>query len=337
MILSRRDKRRQGARWICRGSNLDGQTANTAETEQMFFADRNGVESVFSFVQTRGSMPFKWEQKPDMKWSPKCYVIGNDRVNSELCQKHVDDLKKGYQNICFVNLVDKKGSQKMLGTQFEKLINSLGDASLRFVWFDFHDECKNLKYENLARLVDQISRELSNYGYFHIERKNTANPRDYASKNSQKGIIRSNCMDCLDRTNVVQSVFARNILHDILGKLGIGSKSKNIGPFERLPDKLEEDFRVSWTKNADVISVLYSGTPAMKTDFTLLGKRTVKGSVMDLVYGVKRWFLGNFYDSYTQDMIDVSVGRLKPKRDKVRKPLLNTLFIILLMVTILLF
>lgn len=86
--------------------------------------------------------------------------------------------------------------------------------------------------------------------------------------------------------------------------------------------------------NADLISVLYSGTPAMKTDFTLLGKRTVKGTVMDLVYGVKRWFLGNFYDSYTQDMIDVSVGKLKPKREKVRKPLLNIMFVIILLVQV---
>lgn len=45
-----------------------------------------------------------------------------------------------------------------------------------------------------------------------------------------------------------------------------------------------------------MISILYSGTPAMKTDFTLTGKRTTKGTIMDGVYGVKRWFLGNFYD-----------------------------------------
>lgn len=96
VILSRRDKRRQGARWICRGSNLDGHTANTAETEQMFFAERNNIESIFSFVQTRGSMPFKWEQKPNMKWSPDAIVFGNDRINSELCRKHVDDMKKNY-------------------------------------------------------------------------------------------------------------------------------------------------------------------------------------------------------------------------------------------------
>ena len=31
-IITRRDKRRQGMRWITRGTDLDGNTANTAET-----------------------------------------------------------------------------------------------------------------------------------------------------------------------------------------------------------------------------------------------------------------------------------------------------------------
>ena len=46
-------------------------------------------------------------------------------------------------------------------------------------------------------------------------------------------------MDCLDRTNVVQSVIARNILLGWLIKLGIMTKSRNMGPFEKLPDNLE--------------------------------------------------------------------------------------------------
>ena len=29
---------------------------------------------------------------------------------------------------------------------------------------------------------------------------------------TQSGVFRTNCIDCLDRTNVVQSVLARNIL-----------------------------------------------------------------------------------------------------------------------------
>lgn len=76
-----------------------------------------------------------------------------------------------------------------------------------------------------------ISTELSNYGYYHIEKKANSSARDIISRNSQKGVIRTNCMDCLDRTNVVQSVFARNILHDMFSKLGITNKGKTISVF----------------------------------------------------------------------------------------------------------
>lgn len=44
---------------------------------------------------------------------------------------------------------------------------------------------------------------------------------------------------------------------------------------------MEQIFRTHWTNNADILSILYSGTPAMKTDFTATGKRTFKGSLKD--------------------------------------------------------
>ncbi|CAM6005462.1 unnamed protein product [Sphagnum balticum] len=99
-------------------------------------------------------------------------------------------------------------------------------------------------------------------------------------------------MDCLDRTNVVQSVFARQLLLAWISKLGLINKSKFSSALEPLPDNLEEIFRAQWAKNADAVSILYSGTPAMKTDFTATGKRTKKGALNDAYYGVKRYFLG---------------------------------------------
>jgi hypothetical protein len=87
-MISRRDKRRQGARWICRGVDLEGNAVNAVQTEQIFHAEKVGAIDMFSFVQTRGSMPFKWQQKPDMKWSPKCKIIGTDKTNAPLCKSH---------------------------------------------------------------------------------------------------------------------------------------------------------------------------------------------------------------------------------------------------------
>ena len=76
------------------------------------------------------------------------------------------------------------------------------------------------------------------------------------------------------------------------------------GTFERFPDKFEEIFREAWTNNANVVSILYSGTPALKTDFTRTGKRTRKGAIDDGVNSIKRFYINQFTDGYNQDALD---------------------------------
>jgi hypothetical protein len=44
----------------------------------------------------------------------------------------------------------------------------------------------------------------------------------------QRGCFRVNCMDCLDRTNVVQSLLARRILHEQLALLGVGTDKDQV-------------------------------------------------------------------------------------------------------------
>ena len=43
--------------------------------------------------------------------------------------------------------------------------------------------------------------------------------------------MRTNCMDCLDRTNVVQSVFSRQIAHIQMHKMGLAGAPQG-KPFE---------------------------------------------------------------------------------------------------------
>jgi hypothetical protein len=38
---------------------------------------------------------------------------------------------------------------------------------------------------------------------------------------AQEGVFRTNCVDCLDRTNVVQGLLARHALEDLLTELGV--------------------------------------------------------------------------------------------------------------------
>lgn len=71
--------------------------------------------------------------------------------------------------------------------------------------------------------------------YFHLE-SNESPPVKL-----QQGIIRTNCMDNLDRTNVVQAALAKWTIDRQLKSLGIISKNESIDDHELT----SKDFRES--------------------------------------------------------------------------------------------
>ena len=52
----------------------------------------------------------------------------------------------------------------------------------------------------------------------------------------------------------------------------------------------------------------YAGTPALKTDFTRTGKRTVTGVASDIHNSAVRYYKNNFSDGFRQDAIDLFLG-----------------------------
>ena len=66
------------------------------------------------------------------------------------------------------------------------------------------------------------------------------------------------------------------------------------------------------------MSYLYTGTPALKTDFTRTGKRTHKGAFNDGVNAVTRYFINNFTDGYYHDCLDIATLKMVPDKSKLR-------------------
>jgi hypothetical protein len=79
----------------------------------------------------------------------------------------------------------------------------------RYESFDFHAECRHLRWDRLSMLTDRLAHEQDEFGYFLLTRDGTL-------VSQQDGVFRTNCMDCLDRTNVVQSMLARRSLTQIM-------------------------------------------------------------------------------------------------------------------------
>jgi hypothetical protein len=68
-----------------------------------------------------------------------------------------------------------------------------------------------------------------------------------------------------------------------------------------------------WADHADAISIAYSGTGALKTDFTRTGKRTRLGNLMDGKNSVIRYFKNNYFDGPRQDAFDLFTGAWIPR------------------------
>lgn len=146
-----------------------------------------------------------------------------------------------------------------------------------------------MQWHRLNILIDRLAHEQDEMGVFHVKTDGTV-------ISMQTGVFRTNCIDCLDRTNVVQSMLARRSLQQVLEKLNIlslGQSIQSITAFDSL-------FKNVWADNADLISVQYSGTGALKTDFTRTGKRTIQGALQDGVNSMTRYIKNNFSDGFRQ-------------------------------------
>ncbi|UXI18535.1 ATP-dependent RNA helicase DDX42-like [Sarcoptes scabiei] len=298
-LISRRSTKRSGTRWFTRGINTEGWVANFIETEQILF-ERNS-ELRFSFLQIRGSIPMYWTQLPDLSYKPK-FVIPN-APHIESYALHVRRLAQNYGHLCFVNLISSTGSEGKLNKGFIDLIheaNLYRGNDIPFVnleSFDFHRECRLQGWEILSKLLGRLQSTIDEYGY-------TCYSSTKGMIRTQKGIFRTNCIDSLDRTNVVQSLIAKNILKQQLIQIGV------FRPYDDIANYFvfNRSFNNVWADNADACSIQYAGTGALKSDFTRTGKRRMKGMIADGLNSLIRYCKNNFEDGFRQDCFDLILG-----------------------------
>ena len=77
-----------------------------------------------------------------------------------------------------------------------------------------------------------------------------------------------------------------------------------------------------------MMSLLYSGTPALKTDFTRNMKRTYAGELNDGFNSITRYYINNFCDGYNHDCIDLWQRKLTPTTTLHKRSLFSSIRII---------
>ena len=283
-IISRRSIKRAGLRYLRRGIDEDGNVANSVESEQILSpaeAAWDPAAKVYSFVQTRGSFPLFFTQTP-YSLKPAPMMQHSPDSNFAALKKHFDALRQRYGSVQVVNLVEKHGTEGPIGNSYEQNIQRLNEEAgsekekVGFEWFDFHAVCRGMKFENVSFLLQILGSKLESLG--------SSVSVDDRVVTQQKGVLRTNCMDCLDRTNVCQSSFAKYMLDLQLKEQGFDMSAQ--------PDQENAWFNALWADNGDAISKQYASTGAMKGDYTRTRKRNYRGALTDAGLSLTRLFNG---------------------------------------------
>lgn len=318
-VISRLSCRRAGTRFNARGIDDDGNVANFVETETIYWSP-SGV--LFSYAQVRGSVPVFWEQTAGLLPGQQQIQITRDPEPTQPAfDKHFEDLEQTYGAVHVVNLLSQTKTKEAeltrvyrygiahcpLSYQGEK--HSQDHALLRSTEYDFHAETKGPSgYEAAREIRRYIEDSADGFAYYLAEELddsvNGTNGSSQAHRRlvvvlQQEGVFRTNCLDCLDRTNLIQTIISQMVVEAFLGHKGEFASSD----FWMRHSSL-------WADNGDALSRTYAGTGALKSSFTRHGKMSFAGAMADARKSATRLWINNFEDKARQSNIDMLLGRL---------------------------
>ena len=324
-VIARRNRFYAGTRYLKRGINNDGQVANDVETEQILEEVSTTCSerpSITSYVHIRGSVPIYWHQdqtsilpKPDIK-------LNFTDIRFDATKRHFYILSKRYgQPSVVCNLTkakEKKPQETLLNEWYQKSVHYINNTDITEE--DINNGIKKIEYYHYdlkaLRKNKSFYKEYCGEACRQISKTNMFCFIPYILSNNtyllslQNGVIRSNCIDCLDRTNVYQQIIGTAVVIIQLRFFGVDSKE---------PENENEDIYGVLTeiyKNmGNVLSNQYAGSEAhkqtIKDDRSKVNK--LMGKFPEMFNTFKRYFNNSFNDANKQSRINLFLGKYQIK------------------------
>lgn len=292
-VISRVSCKRAGSRFRSRGIDDDGNVSNFVETETMYF-DPNYS---YSHLLTRGTVPVFWDQQGFQLGFPKIQITRTPVATQPAFDRHITNLKEHYGLIHIVDLLSQKEGQaeKLLSTAFDFHIRKYPEVGVvSHTSFDLYSVCRNFSFERLESLFHHIARDLQSFGYF------TQTVPNGEILKEQRGIFRVNCLDCLDRTNIVQSYLACRTID--LFRRNFLMKNTTLDA-----SALQDNLKSLWIQNGDCLSRIYAGTDTIKSSYGRLDKLSLSSFITDIKTTARRLYENNFLEK--QKTIELLLGK----------------------------
>ncbi|SGY72918.1 BQ5605_C005g03230 [Microbotryum silenes-dioicae] len=301
-LISRLGWKRAGTRFNVRGIDDEGSVANFVETETILRTST----MCFSFVQTRGSVPLFWEEGGANPLAPKISITRPPEASLPAFIRHFEELVDTYDAVHIVNLLSHREQEAALTDAYAQHLATAQslDENIRdrvdLTAFDFHSRSKAGGIESIRSSLRQIlGKKEEEFGACIVTFEGDGDPQVITG---QRGVFRTNCKDCLDRTNVVEDFISRFALEDFVRKSGPAMRGGDAA--------LWSCHGQLFAENGDALSKIYVGTGAINTSFTRSGKSGFAGLLSNATKSVGRMYQSHFVDSGKQKAIDAFLGNL---------------------------
>ena len=279
--------------------------ANFVETEQIIYY----TNYCCSHLQIRGSVPIFWQQRG---LTAQTKITRSSELTTMAFMKHMTYLKENYVKSLLVNLLTQGKIHEQLITEcFENQIKIKMLPFIRYEYFDFHEIIKGKNYDRINPFIKKLNLINQDFKFFAQDLKNGN------VLFQQTGVLRTNCLDCLDRTNFFMTKIGASIIEIQLRNMNIDTISifgnDILNQLDSTNAKQQHDFIVNfkslWADNGDAISKHYSGTSSPISNVTRTGKGTFLGMLQHGVKSLNRFYVGNFEDNVRQECIDLINGK----------------------------
>ncbi|XP_059486808.1 polyphosphoinositide phosphatase isoform X2 [Neocloeon triangulifer] len=336
-VIARRSNKFAGTRFLKRGANFQGDVANEVETEQIVHDSKlNRFEQGYfsSFVQMRGSIPTHWSQTiTNIKPKPVISIDIPDPF-AITAGNHFNNLFLRYGTpVIILNLVKKREKKKQESLLSEEYMNSVKylnqflppEHHIQYTSFDMARKNKKTG-ANVMGWLDEIaynavcktgiftSNEINgNSGPFQELLTTLGQPGGGLTGKGrlQCGIVRVNCVDCLDRTNTAQFALGRCALGFQLCALGALNRPKLDFDTDcvRLLESLYED-------HGDTLALQYGGSQLVHRIKTYRKTSPWTSQGNDIMQTISRYCRNTFSDTEKQRTMNLFLGLFVPKDDE---------------------
>ncbi|CAN6475704.1 unnamed protein product [Victoria cruziana] len=150
------------------------------------------------------------------------------------------------------------------------------------------------------------------------DRENEADQQQKSTKDPsaepcfQNGVLRTNCIDCLDRTNVAQYAYGLAALGRQLHALGLSDVPK-VDPDSSIAEALTD----MYYSMGDALALQYGGSAAHNTVLTeRQGKWKATTQSREFLKSIKRYYSNTYTDGEKQDAMNLFLGYFQPQEGK---------------------